>query len=165
MGIALGERSLSVAEAVSTGAGNGGGGAMRVERCAEFAFPTGLTLERGEELGAAFADFLKTKGFSTRRAILGIPAKWLMLKSHTLPPADAETAATMLALHAESESAPELGEVFFDSLGDSDPSKPSNVLLLGLPRRWIERVTALAKGARLATETAADAAIRACSQA
>src|SRR5204862_100145 len=108
--------------AVSTGGGKGNGGAMRVERRAEFAFPAGLTLERGEELGNALAEFLKTKGFSTRRAILGIPAKWLMLKSYTLPPADAQTAATMLALHAESESAPELGEVVFDSLGSSDSS-------------------------------------------
>lgn len=146
LGIALGERSLCVAEAVSTG---GAAAAMRVERCAEFAFPAGLTLERGEELGTAFAGFLKTKGFSTRRAILGIPAKWLMLKSHTLPPADAQTAANMLALHAESESAPELGDVVFDSLGSSDPTKSSNVLLLGLPRRWLDRVNTLAKGAKL----------------
>ena len=53
LGIALGERSLSVAEAVSTGGGGarGGGAAMRVERCAEFAYPSGVTLERGEELG------------------------------------------------------------------------------------------------------------------
>ena len=71
LGIALGERSLSVAEAVSTGGGaRGSGGAMRVERCAEFAYPSGLTLERGEELGNALAQFLKSKGFSTRRAIL-----------------------------------------------------------------------------------------------
>ena len=94
LGIALGERSLSVAEAVSTG-----GGAMRVERCAEFAYPSGLTLERGEELGNALAQFLRSKGFSTRRAILGIPAKWLMIKSHTLPPADAALSRSLDARH------------------------------------------------------------------
>jgi len=38
---------------------------------------------------------LRQRGIGARRAVIGVPAKWLICKSHMLPPADAETAALL----------------------------------------------------------------------
>jgi hypothetical protein len=143
LGICVGERSLAVAQVTAGAAG------PMVDRVEEFSFPAGVGLEEGEALGTALRGFLKSKGFSSHCAVIGVPAKWLVVKSHSLPPADQATAATMLGLAAEGDSAPELGEVAFDYAGDIDATKASQVLLMGLPRRWRERVEAVARAARL----------------
>jgi hypothetical protein len=143
LGVALGERVALIAEARVSG------GTKVVTRAGEFRYPAGMTLENGEALGAALAAHLRERGFSARAAVLGVPAKWLVSKVHVVPPADAETAATVMRMHAEAEGAPELGEIVFDFSGDVSATAASSALLAGLPRRWMDRVTAVAVGAGL----------------
>jgi len=125
------------------------GGAARVARVGEFAYPAGVTLEQGQTLGIALGEFLKREGYTCRRAVLGVPARWLLLKAQGLPPADAATAAAMLSLRAEAESAPELGEMSFDYSGQCSTLSAGTVLLMGLPKRWIERLRTVAEAAGL----------------
>jgi hypothetical protein len=154
LGIALGERGLHVAEvACAPTAG------ARVARAAEFVYPAGLSLEQPEALGVALAAFLNERGFETRRAVVGLPARWLLLKQHALPPADPDAAAAMLWLRAESETVPELGELVFDFSGQPRPDRPASVLLMGLPRRWLDRLAVMAKSAGFQTAAVTPAAV------
>jgi hypothetical protein len=143
LGIAIGERSTLVAEVCCAGDGK------RVVRGGEFTYPAGVTPEHPEALGAAFKEFLTREGFSTRRAVLGVPAKSLLLKSHALPPAEPQQASAMLWLRAEADSAPELGEMVSDYAGQPSALGPSTVLLMGLPRRWMDRLQVMSEAAGL----------------
>jgi hypothetical protein len=143
LGVCVGERGALVAEVACAGE------VRRVVRVGEFAYPAGTSLEQPEALGAALGEFLAKAGFSTRRAVLGVPARWLLLKSYALPPAEAQAAVSMLWLRAEAESAPELGEMVLDYAGQTSVLDPTTVLLMGLPRRWLDRLRALAGAAGL----------------
>ena len=140
LGIAVGERSLRIAQVSSA----------RPELLrAEFPYPTGVTLENPEALGLALSSFLREKGFTARHVILGIPARWLILRTHTLPPVDPQSALSMLALQVEAATAPELGEMLFDFSGQSSELKPTTVTLIGLAKLWKNRLLALTNSAGL----------------
>jgi hypothetical protein len=143
LGISVGERGALVADVSWTGQ------AAQVGKVAQFSNPAGVTGEQPEALGAALGAFLRENGIHTKQAVIGVPAKWLLSKAQSLPPADEETAASMLSLRAEAEAAPELGEMAFDYAGHSSAVAATSVLLLGLPRRAIDRVRGVAAAAGL----------------
>ncbi|HEX8913165.1 MAG TPA: hypothetical protein VF796_12470, partial [Humisphaera sp.] len=97
LGLAVGERSLVVAEASRAG------GAPRVTLAGTFAYPPGVSLDTPADLGKALAAFLKDKGFGARHAAVGLPARWVLSKAKELPPSDAATAAEALRLQVEGE--------------------------------------------------------------
>lgn len=147
LGISVGERSLLVAQVASDTAG------PQVTRVAEFAYPDGITLESPEALGTALREFLKASGFSARRTIIGVPAKWLVLRPHQIPPTDPETAIALLGIQVEAHRLPELGEIVYDFVGESSETEATTALLMGLPRRWLDRVLTMASAARLKVAT------------
>jgi Tfp pilus assembly protein PilN len=143
LGISVGERSLVVAEVTC------GPGPAQGTRLAEFPYPDELSLDQAPALGAALAEFLERRGFVTRHAAFGVPAKWLFLKSHSLPPTDPHTAANILSLHAEERLGPEFGQMVFDFTSEISFTEPSEVLLMGLQRKWLDRLMELAEVAKL----------------
>jgi hypothetical protein len=153
LGVSLGDRAAAVAEVFWTGVG------ARVLRAADFPYPAGLTTDDPPTLGAALGAFMRERGFTARQAVNGLPAKWLICRGQTLPPADAETAAAMLRLRGEAESAAELGEMVFDFAGESSEAAPSNVLLVGVPRRRLDAVRAVATAAGLNVSTVTACAV------
>jgi len=144
LGISLGDRALVAAEVVWTGHG------PQIARAAEFAYPPGVTVDHGEVLGEALGDFLRREGFSARRGVVGVPAKWLKVKACEVPPSDSHTAASVVAMQAEKESESDLGAMAFDFTGEVNPERASTLLLMGLPRRKMDRILAVAAGAKLA---------------
>lgn len=145
LGVSVGERGLLVAQVGAAPASAG----PQVSRIAEFTYPSNISLENGEALGEALGRFLRDGGFAARRAVLGVPAKWLVLRTHRIPPADEATAADLLRLQVESHSLPELGEMVYDFAGDCCPGDACDVLLMGLSRRRLDGLLAMAAAARL----------------
>lgn len=163
LGISLGEKSLRVAQAMH------GADFEQGARIAEFPYPAGVTFEKAAELsgippagaapagapsggfafGRALAHFLQWHGFTARRAVFGIPAKWLICKPYLMPPADPQTANQIMWLHATEEIPTELGAMAFDVVGNSSRTDSTNLLLIGLQRRRLDLITDLAKGAKL----------------
>jgi hypothetical protein len=141
LGITVGERSLLIAEVANDP------DAVRVTHTVEFPYPPEANLENPHRLGKALEPFLKWHGFSARRAVFGVPAKWLISTRYEMPPTDAKTAADVLYLHASEKIARELGEMVFDYAGQVSATEPTVLLLVGLQRRWMDRVLALAEGA------------------
>ena len=143
LSISIGEKSLWVAErAVDAG------GAPR-ERVVEFIFPADIALDDPQRLGEALTGFLSRENFSARRVIFGVPAKWMIVRPYEMPPADEQTASSILWLHATERVMPALGLMVFDFLGDSSPSQSTMLLLMGLQQHRMDQLMALARSAKL----------------
>jgi hypothetical protein len=139
LGIALGDRSLTVAEVQS------GHGRYEVGRVAEFTFPAGVGLQQPEQLGAALSQFLHDQGFTAKSAVFGLPAKWVLSKHKEVPAADENVLNETLRIQAEGEFSPELKDLVYEYAGGSAGS----VLLMAVPGRYVEGAAKVAEAARL----------------
>ncbi|MEZ0264355.1 MAG: hypothetical protein ACAI43_06485 [Phycisphaerae bacterium] len=142
LGLAVGERSIVCAEV-----GISAGDRRDVRHAAAFPLPDGALTAPGAaarlaSTGQALAEFLKRHGFSANRAVVGVPARWLLAVERDLPPAAPDAASAMLRLQAERLAVSETGEMVFDYAGRPDAAAARKVLLVGIPR---QRLTALTK--------------------
>lgn len=143
LGIAIGDKSLVVAEA------SRGPQGPRVTLAASFAYLAGAGLDQPEALGASLAAFLKDKGFTARQAVVGVPARWVLSKPKEAPPADPATVAEVLRLQVEGEFSQELKDLAYDFAGETDPADARPVLLVAMQGKHLTQVKALAAAARL----------------
>ncbi len=145
LGLAVGERSVAVAEVVLIG------DRSEAKRLAEFTYPSGIGPQTPVELGAALAAFLKENSFSARHAVVGLPAKWLLVKTKEVPPTDDATIADMLRLQAEGEFSSELKDLVYDYTGrpGKSSSGAQNVLLVATPRKYVDMAEQICTAARL----------------
>lgn len=143
LGIAIGERSILIAEV--TAAGN----QRQVVRTGELIFAEGATLQQPELLGKALGQYLKSEGFIARIAVFGLPARWVLTKVKEVPPVDPALAADLLRLQVEGEFSSELKDLVFDYAGDTDAAAPTQVLLAATRHKHIEQIEAIAEAARL----------------
>ena len=153
LGLAVGEKSILIAEV----SGGTGGFAVttpdhpeaskpfEATHLAEFVFPTGMTLVDAEQLGAALFQFLKEAGISVRHAVIGIPAKWVVVKSKQTPPAEPPVIAESLRLQAEGDFSAALSDLVYDYAGHTSLTESRQVLLMATPKRYIDQVLAVAK--------------------
>jgi hypothetical protein len=143
LGIAVGERTLKLAELGPSAAARG---RWEVRRAAEFELPAapGAAAAAPSEdpagVAAALGRFLKDNGFTAGRAVVGVPARWVVSRDRELPPSAPEQAADALRLQAERLFSAEPRELVFDYAGNPSADGPRNVLLVGMPRRQLERV-------------------------
>src|SRR4051812_15825964 len=156
LGLAVGERSIVCAQLANRA------GRRVVRRLATFDLPPGATLEQPDAAGQALASFLRQHGFSATRAVVGVPARWLIATERDVPPADEEATRAMLRLQAERMSGGgDGGELLFDyvdagdgigggarSGGGSGSAGAGKGLLVGILRRQLERVERTKDAAR-----------------
>jgi len=141
LGLVVGERSIIAAEvAVARDK-------RHVKRTAQFIFPDDQSLEKPEELGTALAQFLRQNHFSSSRAVIGVPARWLMARDKDIPPATAEAAASTLRLQAERHTSAD--DLVFDYAGQPDSKKPRKVLLAAMRKPQMDRLQRMADAAGL----------------
>lgn len=143
LGISLGDRSIAFAEVAVTG------GKRVVRRMATLTLAPDRSLDKPSVLGAEVAAFLREKRFTAPRAVVGIPAKWMIAIEKELPPAADEQARAMLRLQAERLAVSESGEMVFDFVGETDPNRAARVLLVGVPRQRIEQIEAVLAAAKI----------------
>jgi len=142
LGIAVGDKAMLVAEVSCTG------NRCEVAAAGQFNFGPGQSLQQPELLGQNFADFLKERGFSSRKAVFGLPAKWILSKSKEVPAADERTISDMLRLQVEGDATPELKDLVFDYTGHSAHHEGA-VLLVGTPRKHLDQIAAFAQAAKI----------------
>jgi hypothetical protein len=143
IGLALGEKSLLAAEVAD-------GERPQVQRLAEWVYPEGVSPQQAEPFGKGLAEFLKQNEFSARHAVVGLPAKWLLVKAKDIPNAPAVTVEAMLRLQAESEFSSELKDLVFDYTARPGTAETGrSVLLIATPRRHIEWIEAICEAADL----------------
>jgi hypothetical protein len=141
--VAIGEQGILVAEVANAS------GRREVRRYAEFPFTEGLSATQLPGAAKAFGAFLKHHSFHARDAVIGLPARWVVIKPKDLPPADPETAATLLRVQAEGEFSSDLKEMVYDYAGDSHPKHPRQVLLMAVPKERLDQLHQFAEAARI----------------
>lgn len=146
LGLAIGERSMVACELVRAGRNT------QATRLAEFEFPAGVSADNPAALGKALGQFLQEKRFSVRRATIGLPLRWAVVKQKEVPPADPSVVAGLLLLQAETEFALEPQDLVFEYAGQSDPAASRTVLLLAVQRRRVDAVVAMAEAAGLTVD-------------
>ncbi len=154
IGLSLGEQSLLAAELVATDKGQ-----PEVRLRAEMRYPAGVTPANPAELGAALGAFLRDQKFTARHAVVGLPAKWLIVKPKSVPPADPATLADLLRLQAEGEFSAELKDLTYDYAADTTSGQPSSVLLIATPQRYVDGAVALCDAAKLTAAAVTPSAV------
>ena len=142
VGLALGERSMLVAEVA-------GGEKPSVRHLGEFSYPAEMSLSTPVPLGEALGAYLKELGVTARSAVIGIPARWLVVKPKDVPPADTGTLNDMLRLQAESEFSVELKDLVYDYAGVGNASAAGQVLLIATQRQTIDSASVMCEAAKL----------------
>ncbi len=146
LGLAVGERSVACAEVQVTA------DRRTVRRTATFVFPADMSLDKPDAAGQALAAFLRAKKFSASRAMVGLPARWLIAIERDVPPAGQDQARATLRLQAERLAVSESGEMLFDYAGETSTSIASKVLLVGVPKARLEKVQQLIDAAGMSIE-------------
>lgn len=126
------------------------GRSPRVIRHDRFELPAGLSCDTPEVLGKAVADFLRKNRYASKHVIIGLPSRWTLLKSKTLPPSNAAAATAMLRLAIEREYHDSARDWTFDYLTQSSDSQGVNVLLAAAPRNRLNQLHKMAQVAGLA---------------
>lgn len=165
LGLAVSDRSVACAELAPAGGGAAAAGERHtVRRTATFTFPEGLALDNPGALGQALATFLRQKRFTATRAVVGVPARWLIAMEREVPPADEQQARATLRLQAERLAVAESGDVVFDFAGRTSTSAVSKVLLVGMVRDRLVNVEQMmdAAGMSVAAITSTGLTLASC---
>lgn len=144
LGLSIEDRSIGCVELLR-------GTPARSARAARFDLPPTLGYDQPAELGSALASFLRERGFSARRAVVGLPARWLITLDREVPPTSPEQGLAMLRLQAERYSSGTAGEMVFDVLGSVGGNELARVVLVGTPRQRLDQVVAMLQSAGIET--------------
>jgi len=143
LGLAVGQRSILVAEVATRGERH------VVSRCAEFVFPEGMAMSDADKTGAAFRGFLRANQFSTKDVVFGLPAKRLVTRRKDVPPTTPAAAAMTLRVQAEGEFSSELDDLVMDFAGTVSEKGPTTVLLVATNKVLLDECEAVARVAGL----------------
>src|SRR3954453_7327545 len=124
LGLSVGERGVLACELARSGR------STQVTRLAEFDYPAGTSPDNGAEVGKALGEFLRSRRFSSRRAVIGLPLRWAVVKPKEVPPVAPSAVSSMLLLQAEREFALEPQDLVYEYAGESDPTAARTLLLL-----------------------------------
>lgn len=148
LGIAVDDGCLLVAELAVSGR------RRTLRQAAEFVFPEGLSLGEPAELGKALGAFLRQHRFGARQAIIGMPARWLVVKEKALPPSDAAAFAKMVRLAAEQAFSGRADELTVDYAADAREGQGRAVVMVAAPAGRVRQVAELARAAGLTARAA-----------
>jgi hypothetical protein len=109
-------------------------GRFIVSSTKSFPFPEGADLKDPEKLGRALGEFLRENRFSARKAIIGIPAKWLMIREKIIPGVSKGSIIGVLKIHAEREFSLSPEELALDYTGLAAEDKSNRIFLLAMLR-------------------------------
>ena len=98
---------------------------LHLTRSGEFLIPERLSLENPSQLGQQLRQFLKANHFSSRSAVVGLPAKWLVARELTIPPAGSNALSGLLQIQAERAFALDPKDLVFDYWGRVDSARSS----------------------------------------
>ena len=143
LGIALEDDSALVAEVRASN------GRRRLIRAAECHFPRGTGFTEPLALGRHLKQSLRQQGLTARNAVFGIPARWMLSREETVPPADAPTAAGILRTRAERDFSFAPEDLAIDYADKVNPGEPSAVLIVAVMREKLAQINRIARAAGL----------------
>ena len=143
LGLALDDRGLTAAEARVVG-----GRAVLIGSAA-LAAEGRLSLDDPLALGRALRDRLREARLSARRAVLGVPASWLLFREQTFPPSDESTFVQMVRLTAEQMSTDSGRDLSCAYQANAGADGGRRVMIVAIERGRLQALARLAKAAGL----------------
>ena len=143
IGLAIGDREIACVQIAGRGPRRSGA------RTARFDIPSSLSLEDAAGLGVALRRFLDEHRMTAKRAVLGVPARWLIAEARELPPTSREQALASLRLQAERIALGDDAQLVFDVAGSLGSQKPGHALLVALSQDRLERLKRMCAAADL----------------
>lgn len=141
-GLALEQGRIVAAEVESRG------GRYALSRAAEWAFPDGLSWQEPRELGERLGEWLREEGFGLR-AVVGLPARWLVTATHQVPPVEEGALPDLLRLAAERAFSLPAEDMVYDHASAPPAGEAGPALLVGATRDRMEAVASAAEAAGL----------------
>ena len=141
LGLSLSDKAIACGELIVNG------DQRTIRRTATFALPQDFTYEKPVATGQALASFLRQHKFRASKAVVGVPARWLLAVDREVPPSGLEQAHSILRLHAERLGVGENGEMVFDYSGRLEAARGGKVLLVGILRQQLERIESFLESA------------------
>ncbi len=143
LGIALQEKALLVVEARGTGKESTVHGAARMAAPGD-ELPSGAA-----SLAPQLRSFLHENDLRGHRAVVGVPARWLVSREMTVPPVEPAQMAGLLRLRAEREIAADVGKLVADYARVQDAPPGGAVMLVAMLQEHVQQLKALCRGAGL----------------
>ncbi len=139
-------------------------GRAEVRRTGELLWGQELTADSVRPLGQRLHQFLREQGFTAKRAVVGLAAKWVLTKEVDAPGASPEVLAGMLSIQAERAFSMDADELVFDYCGRTSATEKSPILLLAARRQIVHQIKDLTEAAGLHVQSMTLSAL-ACSKA
>ena len=154
LGLAFSDSGVLIAEVRPNGRAH-------VTAAASIAFTATVGLNDPAALGKEISETLRRHRIRTRRAVIGLPARWLMSRLKPVPPAEGEALAEILRLTAERAFSADGSELLIDYIPPAAGRAEEQVLLLATMRRRVDQVrqAAEAAGLRIEAVTSSTAAL------
>ena len=143
LGLAIDDSGVVAAE-VSVRSGQ-----PEIKRTGLMAFDEKLSSDNAKDIGHKLRQFLRENHLSSKRAVVGIPTKWIVTKEIVAPPAPPDALAGMLSIQAERAFSLNASELVFDYCGCTSTSEKSEVLLVATQRQVVNQVKELMDAAGL----------------
>jgi hypothetical protein len=143
LGLAVNEHSILCAQVTVDGA------SRTVRQLGLFVLEEGRSFDAPAAVGEAFAAFLAANHFTATRAVVGVPARWLIAQEKEVPPVGEEEAKTIVRLHAERMGSAEKGALAVDAAGRLGGSAGGSVLVVAMLQKRLDQVHAFGQAAGL----------------
>ncbi|MHC4353061.1 MAG: pilus assembly protein PilM [Planctomycetota bacterium] len=143
LGLAIDDSGVVAAE-VSVRSGQ-----PEIKRTGLMPFDEKLNSDNAKDLGQRLRNFLRENHFSSKRAVVGIPTRWIVTKEIAAPPATPDALAGMLSIQAERAFSLNASELIFDYCGKTSTSEKSEVLLVAAQRQVVSQIKELMDAAGL----------------
>jgi hypothetical protein len=147
IGLSVSDRLVQAAELSFSSAGK-----TTLKRVAELTLPADAAWSQPQRAGQELLRTLRENRFSARRAIIGLPARWLLVRGQNVPITDEQTMAQTLRLQAEHEFESAGRNMVFDYVPPDAPptgSRGMPVLLVATLGDRLRQVVAAAQAAGL----------------
>ncbi|MBI1371546.1 MAG: hypothetical protein GC159_02115 [Phycisphaera sp.] len=119
----------------------------------------GLSFDQPQQLGKALAEAMAKHGVSSRHAVVGLPARWLLTRSVNVPVTNDDTLVDMMRLQADRAFGGGARDMAIDYLPGGEAAGRRGVLIAATLRRRLDQINAMAAAAGLSvvrvTSTAA----------
>ena len=124
-------------------------GRPEIKRTALMPFDEKLSSDNAKDIGQRLRHVLRENHLSAKRAVVGIPTKWIVTKQIVAPAATPDALAGILGIQAERAFSLNASELIFDYCGKTSSSEKSEVLLVAAQRQVVGRIKELTDAAGL----------------
>ena len=137
LGLAIDDSGVVAAE-VSVRSGR-----PQIKHTALMRFDEKLNSDNAKDLGQRLRHFLRENHLSSKRAVVGIPTRWIVTKEIVAPPAAPDALAGILSIQAERAFSLNTDELIFDYCGKTSTTERSAVLLVAAQRQVVHQIKEL----------------------